>query len=507
MNSEKEKRYGIYLGAFAMLHLLLWTILPAIMRPNLPLDTLEAFAWGMELQLGYYKHPPLSAWITYGASAIFDYQPWLLYLLSQICVAISFFTIWRTAKLFLENEENAFMATLLVSAIYYYNFTAIEFNPNVLLLPIWALMIFYSFKSCQENKLRHWLLFAIFAGAGILAKYFTILLLTSIALLILYQPKFRRRLKSINPYISAALLLLIITPNIYWLIKNNFSTLHYAMERSIAQIPHNNLSALSFSISQFFSLVFALGIFLISFGKITERRKFDLPSDEKLSFLLFVGFGPFILLITYAAIAQSLLKDMWGTEFWGLFTIFLFYIFQPKQNNLANKLFFRLLVGINLLLLIAFISQSHWNFSKRSNFNGKQVAEIATNQWHAHVDKNGDKNISYVVGDTWLSSNIAFYSKERPRIFLDMMVNRSSWIDFEDFKNKGGIIVWDAKKEGEDLPERFIYECNKLAIIKGYPNCNSTFNILEQPAITIAWSGVKNKEPYLLGLAFFFPKN
>ena len=46
---------------FLFAHIIVWTLVPTLTNNNLPLDTIEALAWGSELKMGYQKHPPLSA--------------------------------------------------------------------------------------------------------------------------------------------------------------------------------------------------------------------------------------------------------------------------------------------------------------------------------------------------------------------------------------------------------------------------------------------------------------
>ena len=48
---------------FLFFHLLFWTVIPSISNENLPLDTIEALAWGSNLEWGFNKHPPLSAFV------------------------------------------------------------------------------------------------------------------------------------------------------------------------------------------------------------------------------------------------------------------------------------------------------------------------------------------------------------------------------------------------------------------------------------------------------------
>ena len=49
-----------YFHLFLILHLILWTIVPTLSNQNLPLDTIEALAWGSNLDWGFNKHPPLA---------------------------------------------------------------------------------------------------------------------------------------------------------------------------------------------------------------------------------------------------------------------------------------------------------------------------------------------------------------------------------------------------------------------------------------------------------------
>jgi hypothetical protein len=42
---------------FITAHLIFWTLIPSLTNQNLPLDTIEALAWGSNLDWGFNKHP------------------------------------------------------------------------------------------------------------------------------------------------------------------------------------------------------------------------------------------------------------------------------------------------------------------------------------------------------------------------------------------------------------------------------------------------------------------
>ena len=58
-----KKNIYNFLYLFLLLHLILWILVPTFSNKNLPLDTIEALAWGSNLDWGFNKHPPMSAFV------------------------------------------------------------------------------------------------------------------------------------------------------------------------------------------------------------------------------------------------------------------------------------------------------------------------------------------------------------------------------------------------------------------------------------------------------------
>ena len=142
---------------FLFSHLLVWTLIPSLSNTNLPLDTIEALAWGSNLDWGFSKHPPLSAFAVEFFFRIFGNNDWAYYLLSQIFVLISFFFVWKLSNEILENKTYSLLSILLLEGIYFYNFTTPEFNVNVSQLPFWTLSVYFFWKSLNFNKNIDWI--------------------------------------------------------------------------------------------------------------------------------------------------------------------------------------------------------------------------------------------------------------------------------------------------------------------------------------------------------------
>ncbi|MDB4185543.1 glycosyltransferase family 39 protein, partial [Candidatus Pelagibacter sp.] len=173
---------------FITTHLIVWTLIPTLTNNNLPLDVIEALAWGSNLDWGFNKHPPGSAFFPEMMFQIFGAQDWAYYLLSQIFVVIAFIIVFKFAEELFKNKILSLISVLLLEGIYFYNFTTPEFNVNVCQLPFWALSVYYSWKLFDKQQVSFkdcfWL--GVFAAIGFLSKYLFVYLLIAIDLLFFY---------------------------------------------------------------------------------------------------------------------------------------------------------------------------------------------------------------------------------------------------------------------------------------------------------------------------------
>ena len=100
----KKSDVNKVLALFLFVHLIVWTLIPTISNTNLPLDTIEALAYGNQLQLGYDKYPLLLPLFTEFFYQIFGNQDWAYYFLSQLFVVSSFIIIFKFSEDFFKNQ-------------------------------------------------------------------------------------------------------------------------------------------------------------------------------------------------------------------------------------------------------------------------------------------------------------------------------------------------------------------------------------------------------------------
>ena len=393
---------------FITSHLILWTLIPSFTNNNLPLDTIEALAWGSNLDWGFNKHPPMSAFAIELFYRIFGSQDWAYYLLSQICVVVSFFVIFKFAEDFFKNKEFCLLSVLLLEGIYFYNYTTPEFNVNVCLMPFWVLTIFYLWKGLKENKTVDWLLVGLFAGFGFLSKYLFIYLGLAIDIFLFYMI-YKKKI-DFKCIISIVPFFIVILPHLIWLTQNDYITITYGLHRtgSVDQNFINHITyPLIFLVKQIGILIPFLLMILFLVSKFKIKFSFK---DNKLLFLLAINIIPIILVCATSIIIGAKIRTMWMTPFYLFFGVLLMYIFQNQVNlkKLNNFLFLFLFLFILSPALYAYVSITQTD--KRTDYPGKEIAQKIQNEW----DKDFNNPINVVLGNEWDAGNLSYHLKSRP---------------------------------------------------------------------------------------------
>jgi len=393
---------------FLLIHLIIWTAIPTFTNTNLPLDTIEALAWGSNLDWGFNKHPPMSAFLVEIFYQIFGAQDWSYYLLSQICVISSFFIVFKFAEYFFENKIFCLLSVLLLEGIFFYNFTSPEFNVNVCLMPFWALTVLYLWKGFKDNKINDWLLVGLFSGFSFLSKYLFIYLGLAIDVFIIYMIyKKKIDFKCVSSFI---IFLIVLLPHLIWLTKNDFITITYSLDRTGTgdqNFMDHIIHPIIFLIKQIGMLIPFFLMFLFLNRKLNVKFKFK---DNKLLFLLTINIVPLALVFLTSMIMGVKIRTMWMTPFYLFFGVFVVYIFQPQMNLKKLKFFFYIFVILFIFSPFAYAYISITKTDKRTDYPGKEIAEKFQKQW----DRDFNEPINVVLGNEWEAGNLSYHLRSRP---------------------------------------------------------------------------------------------
>ena len=430
---------------FIFSHLLLWTLIPSLTNTNLPLDTIEALAWGSNLEWGFNKHPPLSALAVEIFYVIFGANDWAYYLLSQIFVIIALVYVWKFSNEIFEDKIYSLMSVLALTSIYFYNFTTPEFNVNISQLPFWALTVYFFWKGINSNNKINWILFGIFSALGFLSKYLFIYIL--IAIFIYFILNLRKYKKFISSYfLSIIISLIILTPHFFWLFKNNFITIFYGLKRSsltdATWIDHLE-NPLIFLIKQIVILIPFFIIVLVLLKKINFKLNIK---SKKFLFLISINLIPIALMLITSIFSGAKIRTMWMTPFYLFFGTLFIEIFRKNIDLKKIKKFYAIFLTLFILSPTIYLGISVYDKKKRTDFPGKEIARLVQNKWN----DNFVNDIKIVIGDEWFAGNLSYHLTSRP-VWLNDLKNKASQIK----DDQGVIYVGNSKILKEICPGVF----------------------------------------------------
>ncbi len=493
-------------GCFVLLHLALWTLLPWLTSFNVPLDVIEGYAWGREWLIGTYKHPPMQSWWLEILAVLTGRAEWAHFLASQIAVAVAFWAVWRTGRR-LSGDTKALLGVLLLEGVAYYNFTSPEFNPNVLQLPFWALAGWSFHRAVKENRWFDWALLGVWMAAGIYAKYIMLLFAGILFALLVFTAEGRKRWRSFGPYLALAACFLLLAPHLHWLITHDFLPFTYAQSRTSEATAWYQRLTFPLAFTGAVALALAPMIFLVFVlsGKrptLVPKSLRPLPAFDR-HFLHAVALGPFIVLLLLSALIGFRPRDMWGACLWnfiGLWSV----TFIVNPLSLERLRFFAYAWGGVFLLGLAAIVVSNifgiyaTHAPLRVQFPGRALTESIVSEWQK--DEPGTFP-SYIIGDTWLAGNVAFYAPAasahtRPRVFIMADPVISPWIDAKGLERNGGILLWCSNRcadaeSAKSIPPYYL---------ERFPDAQ-----IQQP-LTLSWQTQAVLPPVVAGWAILPPR-
>jgi 4-amino-4-deoxy-L-arabinose transferase-like glycosyltransferase len=453
---------AILLGA----HLLVWFFLPLLTSPNLELDLAEDLALGKEWQLGYWKHPPLPWWMADLAYRLTG-QIGSVYLLGPLAVAGCFIAVYLLAR-DIADRFQALIATLSLVGIHYYNYSAVKFAHDQMQLPFWALTALFFYRGLVRGRALDWILAGAMLALAFWSKYAAFALALSLGLFLLIDPVARQTLRTKGPWLMAAAFLVVIAPNAWWLVDSGFLPMQYVGDR--AKIPERPLQYLTYPLIWIASQVFFMHPTLILLGvTLFPRTAPPQPMMPQSTFarryVTMLAFAPFIVVTAVAVVTGRSPIAMWGYPLWTFLPLAAILWFGPVTDPRRLAVF---TIGVIFLFFLApaiwigtWLADPHLRARPKAvDFPGRVLAEQMTRQWH---DETGT-TLGYVAGTEFAANNVAVYSPDRPRVVVHGRPRISPWIDMDDVKKRGVLIVWEY-----GLPMAHVQEWRKTFGAEGEP--------------------------------------
>lgn len=204
----------------AVILLLIAGLFHALYNISLELHPDEAYYWfwGKHLQLSYYDHPPMVAYLI-GLFTLFSDHEFFVRLPAVFSMSITGWFIYKLAKDVYDNDIAwiALFTYLIIPAISI-GYTIV--TPDAPLMLFWSLSVFTAYRALFKGGWRNYLITGLAIGGLMLSKYMSVLFLASLLLFLLI--KMPRKLLEIKPWATIILALAIFLPVIYWNYQNDW---------------------------------------------------------------------------------------------------------------------------------------------------------------------------------------------------------------------------------------------------------------------------------------------
>lgn len=498
-----QQRPGLAVIGLATVHLVLWTLFPTLFLKAAPLDVVEGYFWGHEWQLGYHKHPPLAPWLL-EAFLWLGRGPWTAYLLSQISVVIGFWALWSLARPMVGGPAAA-LSVLALELVFYTTFPTLEFNPNVLQIPLWSLAILHFHRALITARWRFFLLLGVWMGLLIYTKYSALILALAFILVVLATEKGRAALKAPKLYVGAALALLIAAPHFQWIVSSDYLPFTYALAQRTAEdmatrlyYPFNFLAA---QIACHAVLFLVAGFLWVGNRRGAERCPeitVRTPSDFDRTFVFIMALAPLGVSIVLCFVMGIEFLTMWGMPMFGLSGLALVlwarHSFKLWLGSRLATAYLLLVFGLPIAISIGLaVTPVFTDRANRTMWPATDHARIVTEEWH----KITQSPLEVVAGDIWAAGIVGLYSPDRPSVLIEGDFRRSPWIDADRLGATGFAIVWRVRWGIEEPPGW---------VKKDYPD-RKDLGLFDLPGYSIPGLG-DAPDPYArIGISLVLPKS
>jgi 4-amino-4-deoxy-L-arabinose transferase-like glycosyltransferase len=405
-----------------LLYAVLWAIYGTIAKGSQGLhsDMTEVIVWSRDLSLGYLKHPPLAAWVARTWFSVLPVAEWSYYLLAMLMPAIALWFAWRLSADYLDIEKRV-VGLALLTLVPFFNFHALKFNVNTVLMPVWAATTFWFLRSYQTQSA----LYAALAGAGaaacMLGKYWSVFLLAGLVVAALIDARRARYFRSASPWITVGVGVLSLAPHLVWLVQNNFMPFSYAMtvhsEQPLMATVQGVAGYLAGSIG--YVAIPLIVVMLAAWPSRTTIVDIIWPADADRRLVAAAFWTPLLLPIIGALSSRSEITSLWSMPCWTLLPVFLLSSSAIRLNAADTRRLLIAAVAMPVIMLIAapaIAIQVQRTGPPPAAAHARLLAAQAESAWHEATPL----PLRFVGGDVEIAYDLAAAAVDQPRALPNM---------------------------------------------------------------------------------------
>jgi Dolichyl-phosphate-mannose-protein mannosyltransferase len=479
-----------------LLQAALWLIVPLLLYRSPPDDLATVLAYGREYQVGTDLGPPLAFWFADIAFRAAGNHVFGVYLLAQLCSIAMFWALFLLGRAIVGGQQ-AVLAVLLTMTVTAFSSPGLEFGPEVLARPLWALLLLHSWQLIGQNRRNAWFAWSIDAGLLLLTTSAAFGLLLLLAGFAVATERGRRTLMSIDPLFALLVVLVLALPYLIWLIRaETLMPTHWPATTELGG------RALHWAILLGGLLLAASAVALLAvlntgwFGsKLDEAPIIYRPPVDPLArmFVYFFAISP--------ALLGSLISGLFGLDhvaggagtallMSGLAVIVAAGDLVHLRRQRLLRAVWAAAIAAPAIAIVATTIFLPWT-------NGGEVAtslpaRAIASFFGDSFERRTNHLLPVVTGDTQLAALVAL-DTGRPHLFLHSSPERTPWTTLAKFNETGGLVVWRASDTvgtpPPDIARRF------PGLVPEVPRAFEWFINGRQPLLRIGWAIVRPKTP------------
>jgi hypothetical protein len=425
-----------------------WTLVPAWFYAGPPGNLPAVLAVGHEFQLGTYLGPPLAFWLAELVFRITGRSLLAIYALSQICVVLTYWAVFRLGRAIVGAQQAA-IAVLLMVGISTFTVATPEFGPTILTMPLWAMTLLHYWLAVEEKRPGYAIALAVDVGLILITTYAGAVLIGLLVLFTCINGRARAMLRSRDLWPAGIVAALVLIPHVFWVVTTNDEFLPTLGRLRAPDSVTGNFTAwlrqLVLLLGAHAGLVVLVGI-VIGFpwtryepAPVIARAPVE-PFARQ--FIYFFATAP-AFLATVAGVVVGSPGPVGGIAPLVVLSGLAVVIAAGEAITLSHQriaiaTWFGLLFIPPVLAVVALLTLPWFGIDLAINQPAEAMARFFADSFQRRVGK----ELPIVAGDPRTAALVELGAASRPSLYLDATPKRSPWVSIRDVQAKGAIVVW-----------------------------------------------------------------
>lgn len=473
----------------------LWLAVPLLVYGSPPGDVAMRLAYGREYQVGLTAGPPLAFWLADIAFRLAGGHIAGVYLLAQLCITATYWAVFALGRATV-GAQHAVLAVLLTATITFFGFPSLDFGPDVLAQPLWALLVVSVWRIVGQGRRSGWFTFSTTAGLLLLTTPAAPFLLAFVAVFAVATRHGRRALRSLDPLLALTAILVLALPYLMWLIRAG------SLPPAFAALPpwREALTQGGMLVGVMAAALIVLTA-LVAVVSLPSRGNPDDTPDvarrpvapfARAFVLAFALVPPLAGALVSAATGHERVVGGAGTllSLCGLAAIVLMRDRITLRHRPALRTIWAAAVAAPALAVVAATLFQPW-LGQRELTTAPPARAIGAFFADSFARRIGQP-LPIVAGDPQLAALIGM-SAPRPHVLFDATPERTPWLSLDDMRKRGGVVVWRATDTAGAAPPEIAARFPGL--VPELPRAFSRLVNGRLPPLRIGWAIVRPATP------------